>query len=209
MAFAPNLAIGRKLLQQGADALILEGFEAGGHIGAVATSVLAQEILPEMADDMIFIAGGIGHGKAIRAYLDMGASGVQIGTRFACATESIAHPNFKNAFIKAAARDAQITPQVSHEFPVIPVRALNNKATSEFIAKQKQTIAAYHQGSIDKKQAILQIEHFWAGALKRAVIDGDTEYGSLMAGQSVGMVTAIEPITTIIATLIKDIDTQL
>ena len=80
--------------------------EAGGHIGPVSTSVLAQEILPVVPDVPVFVAGGIGRGEAILSYLEMGAAGVQLGTRFVCATESIAHPRFKQAFIRAAARDA-------------------------------------------------------------------------------------------------------
>ena len=107
ICFAPALSLAKKLHRSGVDALVIEGMEAGGHIGPVATGVLAQEILPVMATELpIFIAGGIGHGEAIAAYLEMGAAGVQLGTRFACATESIAHPNFKKAFFRASARDA-------------------------------------------------------------------------------------------------------
>jgi enoyl-[acyl-carrier protein] reductase II len=81
--------------------------EAGGHIGPVSTSVLAQEMLPTIAEQLpVFIAGGIGRGELIAGYLEMGAAGVQLGTRFVCATECIAHPNFKKAFIRASARDA-------------------------------------------------------------------------------------------------------
>ena len=91
---------------EGADALVIEGSEAGGHIGPVATSVLAQEFLPALAaEHVVFVAGGIGRGDMIAAYLEMGASGVQLGTRFACATESIAHPAFKQAFFRAKARE--------------------------------------------------------------------------------------------------------
>ena len=106
LCFAPSLALGRRLARSGADGLIIEGMEAGGHIGAISTAVLAQEILPFLTEVPVFIAGGIGHGEAIAAFLRMGASGVQMGTRFACAVESIAHPKFKKAFIRAAARDA-------------------------------------------------------------------------------------------------------
>src|SRR3546814_2683919 len=87
--------------------------EAGGHVGPVATSVLAQEILPELASELpVFVAGGIGRGGAIAGYLEMGASGVQLGTRFVCADESIAHPNFKKAFIRASARDDVTSVQI-------------------------------------------------------------------------------------------------
>jgi len=122
------------------------------------------------------------------AYLEMGASGVQLGTRFVCAHESIAHPRFKRAFICAAARDAVASVQLDPRFPVIPVRALNNPAIERFVAVQRGVIDRFTRGELSQKAAQLEIEHFWAGALRRAVIDGDIDAGSLMAGQSVGFV---------------------
>ena len=107
ICFAPSHMIGRKLVRNGADALVIEGTEAGGHIGPVSTSVLAQEILPEIREVPVFVAGGIGRGEAIATYLQMGASGVQLGTRFVCASESIAHDKFKQLFIRSQARDAR------------------------------------------------------------------------------------------------------
>ncbi len=210
ICFAPTLALGKKLLRSGADALVIEGNEAGGHIGPVATSVLAQEILPELAaDNLVFVAGGIGRGEAIAGYLEMGAAGVQLGTRFACATESIAHPAFKKAFFRASARDAVASVQVDPRLPVIPVRALKNKGTEEFTAKQVEVAKLLDAGEVDMGEAQLQIEHFWAGALRRAVIDGDVEAGSIMAGQSVGMVTKDEPVAEIIAQLLEESETAL
>jgi len=131
----------------------------------------------------------------------MGAAGVQLGTRFACATESIAHPNFKKAFFRAPARDAVASVQVDARLPVIPVRALRNAGTEAFTAKQREVAQLLDEGKVDMGEAQLQIEHYWAGALRRAVIDGDVDNGSLMAGQSVGMVTCEEPVADIIATL--------
>lgn len=209
MCFAPTVAVARKLIKFGADALVIEGMEAGGHIGAVSTSVLAQEILPEITEVPVFVAGGIGRGEVIAAYLEMGASGAQLGTRFVCCTESVAHENFKRVFINRSARDAISSVQVDPEFPVIPVRAIANKATAEFINFQHGVIASYRSGKIDKAEASLKIEHFWAGALRRAVIDGDVENGSLMAGQSVGMVTKIEPLRDIIAELVNQAENYL
>ena len=210
LVFAPTLALAKKLLRSGADALIIEGSEAGGHIGPVATSVLAQEFLPELAaEHVVFVAGGIGRGDMIAAYLEMGASGVQLGTRFACATESIAHPAFKKAFFRANARDAVTSVQVDPRLPVIPVRALKNKGSEEFTAKQREVALLLDQGKVDMGEAQLEIEHFWAGALRRAVIDGDVESGSLMAGQSVGMVTAEEPVADIIAQLMDQSEAAL
>ena len=205
IVFAPTLALAKKLLRSGGDALVIEGMEAGGHIGPVSTSVLAQEFLPELAEDhVVFVAGGIGKGQAIAGYLEMGAVGVQLGTRFACATESIAHPAFKQAFFRANARDAVASVQVDPRLPVIPVRALKNKGTEEFTAKQVEVAKLLDAGEVDMGEAQLQIEHYWAGALRRAVIEGDVENGSLMAGQSVGMVKAEEPVADIIAQLMAE-----
>ncbi|MBA3813530.1 MAG: nitronate monooxygenase [Alphaproteobacteria bacterium] len=189
ICFAPALGIAKKLIKLGVDALIIEGMEAGGHIGPVSTSVLVQEILPQVKEIPVFVAGGIGRGEAIISYLQMGAAGCQLGTRFVCTTESIAHPKFKKAFISAQARDAIISPQLDTRFPVIPVRSLLNKATKEFVTYQKELIEKVDRQEMDLKQAQLNIEHFWAGSLRRAVIEGDIEYGSIMAGQSVGLVT--------------------
>lgn len=199
ICFAPTLALAKKLLRSGADALVIEGMEAGGHIGPVSTSVLAQEMLPELAEEhLIFVAGGIGRGQAIAGYLEMGAAGVQLGTRFACAVESIAHPDFKKAFFRASARDAIASVQVDPRLPVIPVRALKNKGTEEFTRKQIEVAGVLDREEIAMDEAQLQIEHYWAGALRRAVIDGDVENGSLMAGQSVGMLKEEEPVAIII-----------
>ena len=201
ICFAPALALAKRLIRNGADALVVEGSEAGGHIGPVATSVLAQEILPHITDIPVFVAGGIGRGEAIVSYLEMGASGVQLGTRFVCATECIAHENFKKAFIRGNARDAMPTVQLDARFPVIPVRALQNEGTRLFMDKQKEVIAKFNAGDLDQTAAQLEIEHFWAGALKRAAIDGDVENGSLMAGQSVGMVREEQSMKQIFAEL--------
>ena len=210
IAFAPALSLAKKLMRSGADALVIEGMEAGGHIGPVSTSVLVQEILPQICEAIpVFVAGGIGRGQAIAAFLEMGAAGVQLGTRFVCATESIAHPNFKRAFIRASARDAVPSVQIDPRLPVIPVRALKNKETERFAAKQRE-IAEHLDGQrLEMAEAQLQIEHYWAGALRRAVIDGDVETGSVMAGQSVGMVTKEQPINEIIAELVEEAATAL
>ena len=210
ICFAPTLALAKKLLRSGADAMVIEGMEAGGHIGPVATSVLAQEFLPELAEDhLVFVAGGIGRGEAIAGYLEMGAAGVQLGTRFACASESIAHPAFKAAFFRANARDAVASVQVDPRLPVIPVRALKNKGTEEFTAKQIEVANLLDKEGIEMGEAQLKIEHYWAGALRRAVIDGDVENGSLMAGQSVGMVNKEEPVAEIIAALMAESEAAL
>jgi enoyl-[acyl-carrier protein] reductase II len=205
ICFAPALSLAKKLIRSGVDALVIEGMEAGGHIGPVSTSVLAQEILPAVAAEVpVFVAGGIGRGEAVAGYLEMGASGVQLGTRFVCASESIAHPNFKKAFIRASARDAVASTQLDPRLPVIPVRALRNSGMELFVAKQREVAQRLDEGQVEMAEAQLQIEHYWAGALRRAVIDGDIEHGSLMAGQSVGMVTREEPLADIVAQLVAE-----
>ena len=209
MCFAPTAALAKKLVRTGVDALVIEGSEAGGHIGPVSTSVLAQEILPVISEVPVFIAGGIGRGNAIAAYLEMGASGVQLGTRFAACSESIAHPAFKKAFIRASAREAVASVQLDPRLPVIPVRALKNAGTEAFTEKQRDVAARIDAGEMDLAAGQLEIEHYWAGALRRAVIDGDVEGGSLMAGQSVGMVSAEVPVADVIAELVTDAEAAL
>ncbi len=202
IAFTPALVLARRLVRQGADALVIEGSEAGGHIGPVSLTVLAQEILPHVRDVPVFVAGGLGRGEAILAYLEMGASGAQLGTRFAAATESIAHRAFKQAFIRANARDALPSVQLDERFPVIPVRGLVNEGSRRFLQHQARTRDRFLAGELTKEAAQLEIEHFWAGALRRAVIDGDVAFGSVMAGQSVGMVTSEQPIASIMGELV-------
>ena len=170
VCFAPTLALAKRLIRQGADALVIEGAEAGG--------------------------------DAIVGYLEMGASGCQLGTRFVCAEESIAHENFKKAFLRASARDAMPSVQLDPDFPVIPVRALQNDATREFAQTQRDVIDSFRRGELDQTAAQLKIEHYWAGALRRAVVDGDIETGSMMAGQSVGMVKLVQPATEILRELV-------
>lgn len=210
ICFAPATALAHKLIRSGADALIIEGSEAGGHIGPVSTSVLTQEILPFVQEKYphipVFVAGGIARGETIAAYLDMGAAGVQIGTKFVCAEECIAHEKFKKLFIKSKAKDANISVQIDPDLPVIPVRAISNKASIEFEQLQRDVSEKYRNGALDKDAAQLEIEHYWAGALRRSVIEGDVETGSVMAGQSVGMVKKVEPIADIFAELIEQAD---
>ena len=203
ISFAPALVLAKRLVRSGVDALVIEGSEAGGHIGPVSLTVLAQEILPHIAAVPVFVAGGLGRGDAILGLLEMGAAGAQLGTRFAAATESIAHANFKQAFIRANARDAVPSVQVDDRFPVIPVRGLTNAGTARFRAHQRETVGRFLEGELTRDEAQLVIERFWAGALRRAVVDGDVENGSVMAGQSVGMVTAIQPVASILNELVE------
>jgi enoyl-[acyl-carrier protein] reductase II len=202
LAFSPALSLAKRLVRSGADAIVIEGSEAGGHIGPVSLTVLAQEVLPHLRDVPVFVAGGLGRGEAILSYLEMGASGAQLGTRFAASVESIAHEKFKKFFVHANARDAMPSVELDPRLPVIPVRGLINDGTKKFMAHQAETRDKFLSGEVTKEEAQLLVERFWAGALRRAVIEGDIETGSVMAGQSVGMVTGIQPVAEIVQELI-------
>ncbi len=202
IGFAPALVMGRRLVKLGADALVIEGSEAGGHIGPVSLTVLAQEVLPHIQTVPIFVAGGLGRGEAILGLLEMGAAGAQLGTRFAASGESVAHDRFKQAFVRASARDALPSVQLDERFPVIPVRGLVNDGTRRFLVHQAETLRRFQSGELTREAAQLDIEHFWAGSLRRAVVDGDIEGGSVMAGQSVGMVTRVQPVQEILDELV-------
>jgi len=209
LCFAPALVIAKRLLRLGVDALIIEGMEAGGHVGPVSTTVLAQEILPEIQEVPVFIAGGIARGEAIAAYLEMGAAGCQLGSRFVCTTECQAHPKFKAFFIRSNARDAVLSPQLDPRFPIIPVRGIQNAGTANFIETQRDVILRFERGEITQQEGQLEIEHFWAGALRRAVVEGDIETGSVMAGQSVGLIKEELPVEEVIQMLIAQAEASL
>lgn len=209
ICFAPTAPLAHKLIEMGADALILEGSEAGGHIGPVALSVLIQQILFDVDDVPIFIAGGIATGRMMAHLMMMGAAGIQMGTRFIMAEECQVHTAFKEAFIKARARDAMATPQFDSRLPVIPVRALKNEGVIEFGKLQLELLHKLDQGVIDRQEAQYAVERFWVGALRDAVVDGDVTKGSLMAGQSVGLADRIQPLDAIMAEMIGDAETEL
>ena len=209
ICFAPVLSLARRMIKQGADALVIEGNEAGGHIGPVATSVLAQEFLLSITEVPIFVAGGIGTGEMIAQYLMLGAAGAQLGTRFVVAEECIAHPRFKEAFIRAQARDAMPTSQFDPSLPTIPVRAIVNAGTQDFNRLQFELLGKVKSGSLPREEAQVKLEEFWVGALRRAVIDGDVEHGSLMAGQSVAFARKIQPVAEIIDDLVAGAERKL
>jgi len=209
LCFAPIEALALKLISQGTDGLILEGSEAGGHIGPVSLTVLLQQILFKMSNFPIFVAGGIATGRMMAHLLAMGAMGVQLGTRFVMSEECNAHPNFKEVFIRAKARDAMATPQFDSRLPVIPVRALKNVGTNDFAKLQLDLLKKLDDGEMDRTEAQYEVERFWMGALRRAVVDGDIENGSLMAGQSVGLVDKVMPLADIIDELLTDAESTL
>ncbi len=209
LCFASTYSIAERMIRYGADALIIEGSEAGGHIGHVSLAVLLQQVLFQFTDIPIFVAGGIAGGRMAAHLLLMGAAGIQMGTRFAVATESCAHPRFKEFFLRAEARDAVATPQFDSRLPVVAVRALRNKGHEDFRKLQLDLVQKLDAGLIHREQAQMKVEEFWMGALRRAVVDGDVERGSLMAGQSVGLVDRIQPVEEIIREIVLEVEQEL
>jgi len=208
ICFASTGSIADRMIDYGADALVLEGSEAGGHIGHVSTIVLIQQVLFKFPQVPIIIAGGIATGKMIAHLFLMGACGVQLGTMFAMTEESPAHPKFKERFIKARSREAFATPQYDSALPVVGVRALKNKGTGEFGRLQLELLEKLKRNEISRIDAQYQVEVYWAGALRKAVQEGDIDYGSLMAGQSVGLVSEIKSVQRMIDDLVAEADKE-
>lgn len=209
VCFASTAPLAHQLIDRGADALILEGSEAGGHIGPVALSVLVQQILFNVDSVPIFIAGGVATDRMMAHLLMMGAAGIQMGTRFIMAEECLAHPKFKETFRKAKAKDAIATPQFDSRLPVIPVRALKNEGSIEFAKLQLELLNKLDNDQLDKLEAQYKVEEFWVGALRNAVIDGDTVRGSLMAGQSVGLVDKVQPLQVIMEEMVSQAESEM
>jgi enoyl-[acyl-carrier protein] reductase II len=185
ISFASTKSIAQRQIEYGVDALILEGSEAGGHIGYVSLIILLQQVLFQIRDFPIFVAGGLATGKIMAHLLIMGAYGCQFGTLFVMSKECTAHPNFKNAFMKARAREAIATPRYDSRLPVVAVRAIKNKAMQDFGKLQLKLLEQLNDGKITKEKAQYEVEKFWMGSLKNAVVDGKIEHGSLMAGQRI------------------------
>jgi len=209
LCFAAQENIALRLIKRGADALMLEGSEAGGHIGHVSLAILIQQVLFKVDSVPIFVAGGIGSGRLIPHLLLMGAAGVQLGTFFVATEECNAHSKFKEIFIKARARDAIGTPQIGSELHVVAVRALRNKGMDDFAELQMKLIKKRREGSISQPDAQYEVEKFWVGALRKAVEDGDIDHGSLMAGQSVGLIHEILPLKKALRLLIEEAENEL
>lgn len=209
LSFASTMSIAEQQIRFGVDGLILEGHEAGGHIGHVALSILLQQVLFENPPVPVFVAGGIATGKMIAHLLLMGAAGCQMGTRFVMSEECTAHPNFKSAFARARSREAVATPTFDRRLPVVPVRALRNEATDEFGRLQLELIQKLDRHEISREDAQRKVEEFWVGGLRRAVQEGNVEAGSLMAGQSVGLVDRIQPMADIFEELTRDAEHEL
>ena len=209
LCFASTVSIAHRMIDYGADALVLEGMEAGGHVGHVTLAILLQQVLFEVTDTPVFVGGGIGTGRMCAHLFLMGAAGVQLGTRFALSRESCAHPNFKAAFVKAKARDAVSTPQLDSRLPVVAVRALRNQGTDDFHKLQVELVKKLEEDVISRVEAQVKVEEFWVGRLRNAVVDGDVSHGSLMAGQSVGLVRSEMSVQEIMDDLLGEAETEL
>ncbi len=209
MSFASTDSMAKRLIDMGVDALILEGSEAGGHVGHVSLGILLQQVLFKVDEVPIFVAGGIASGKYIAHLLLMGASGVQLGTYFVLTEECRAHPNFKQSLIRAKARNAISTPQIGSELRIVAVRALKNKGHEKFSDLQMDLLQKRRKNEISHAEAQFEVEKFWMGALRKAVKDGDVDFGSVMAGQSVGLVDKIRPLKEALDLLIREADLEL
>ncbi len=209
MCFASTESIAARMIDSGTDALILEGSEAGGHIGHVSTIVLIQEVLFRFDRVPVFVAGGVATGRMIAHLLLMGAAGVQMGTIFAMSEECRAHPAFKDRFRRARSREAMATPEYDSALPVVSVRAIKNKGTQEFGKLQLELLQKLKRGEVGRVEAQYEVEKYWVGALRRAVEDGDVDRGSLMAGQCVGLIDEVKPVRVIVEELVREAEETL
>ena len=167
-----SVAMAKRMERYGADAVVAEGMEAGGHIGNQTTMALIPQIV-DAVNIPVIAAGGIGDGRGIAASFMLGAEGVQMGTRFVVADESIVHENYKNRIVKAKDIDSVVTGQSTGH----PVRCLRNQMTKEYIKKEQESVP------------FEELERMTLGSLRKAVMDGDILNGTVMAGQIAGLVS--------------------
>ena len=171
-----SVALAKRMERIGADAVVVEGMEAGGHIGKQTTLALVPQIV-DAVDIPVIAAGGFGDGRSLAAALMLGVEAIQVGTRFVVANESNAHPNFKAAILKATDIDTVVTGTITGH----PVRVLRNRLTKEYLALEK-SITSQEQPDLSV------LEDLGKGALRRAVVEGDVNTGSMMAGQIAGLI---------------------
>lgn len=184
-----SVALAKRMERCGADALVAEGTEAGGHIGENTTMVLVPQIV-DAVNIPVIAAGGIADGRGIAAAFMLGARAVQMGTHFVATKESMVHENYKNAILKAKDIDSRVTGRTTGH----PVRALRNQMTKQYLDMEKAG-ASFEE-----------LEHLALGGLRRAVVDGDVVNGSVMAGQSAAMVKEILSCEELIQKLVKETD---
>ena len=210
ICFASTISIAERMIRFGADALVLEGAEAGGHIGHVSTTVLIQQLLFRFGETLpIFVAGGIATGRMAAHLLLCGAAGIQMGTRFVMTHECKAHPKFKEYFARANARDAMSTAQFDPKLPVVSVRVIRNHGTEEFTKLQLELVRKVNEGTMHRQEAQAELERFWVGSLRKAVVDGDVDYGSVMAGQSVGLMKEVTSVSELLDEIMRDGEAEL
>ncbi|MDY9920787.1 MAG: enoyl-[acyl-carrier-protein] reductase FabK [Synergistota bacterium] len=181
-----STAHAERVSKQGADAVVAEGNEAGGHIGEITTMNLVPQVV-DVVSIPVIAAGGVADGRGMAAAFALGAEGVQVGTRFVCAAESNVHFNYKEKIIEANDRATVVTGRSTGH----PVRGIKNKLSREFEELEK------------KGASTEELEKLGTGKLRLAVVDGDTMWGSLMAGQSAGLVKRIEPASAIIMDIVN------
>lgn len=187
-----SVALAKRMERIGADAVVVEGMEAGGHIGRLTSLALLPQVVDAVSIPVVG-AGGFGDGRSLAAALMLGAAGIQVGTRFVVAEESNAHDNFKQSILKAKDVSTVVTGEITGH----PVRVLRNQLTKNYLAIQK-TISS------DKKPDFSELEKLASGALYRAVVQGDTKEGSMMAGQIAGLVNSEGTVEEIILNYIND-----
>ena len=188
----PSVAIAKRMEKFGADAVIVEGMEAGGHIGQLTTMSLVPQVV-DAVDIPVIAAGGIGDGRGIAASFMLGACGVQMGTRFLVSEECKVHENYKDRVLNAKDIDTEVTGTTTSH----PVRVLRNKLTREYIKLEKN--------NADPQE----IEALGKGALRKAVVDGDINNGSVMAGQIAGLVNKKQSCKEIINELMDELNSLL
>ncbi|RJQ54274.1 MAG: enoyl-[acyl-carrier-protein] reductase FabK [Actinobacteria bacterium] len=180
-----SVAFAKRIARVGADAIIVEGTEAGGHIGELTTMVLVPQVV-DAVDIPVVAAGGIADGRGMAAALMLGAVGVQVGTRFMCATETQIHERTKERIVRAGDRDTVVTGYSTGH----PCRVIKNKLAREF---EKMDAAGMAE----------ELDKMGTGKLRSAMQEGDVEWGSVMAGQSAGMVHQIEPAAAIVEDIVS------
>ena len=181
-----SVAVAKRMARIGADAIIAEGMEAGGHIGRLTTMALLPQVV-DAVDIPVVAAGGFGDGRSLAAGLMLGAAGIQVGTRFVVATESNAHDNFKQSILKSNDLSTVVTGEITGH----PVRVLRNQLTKEYLSVQKSITS-------DEKPDFTTLNEMGSGALYRAVVKGDTKSGSMMAGQIAGLINKEQSVEEII-----------
>ena len=182
----PAVALAQRVVQNGADMVIAEGTESGGHVGEMTTLALVPQVV-DAVDVPVIAAGGIGDGRGLACAFALGAVGVQMGTVLLSSIECPIHENYKNALIKAKDSDTVVTGRIGGA----PVRILKNKMSREYLKKEKEGAGRE------------ELEVYTLGSLRKAVFDGDCDYGSLMAGQVAGMIKEIRPLRSIFEELMQ------